>query len=63
MDRSPVRYRYRTAAIIGPWRTTPEAALRDAVNADQAVVDEHEPGGVRWWLPGAIETDWRGRRR
>ncbi|MEA3013802.1 MAG: hypothetical protein QOD42_2347 [Sphingomonadales bacterium] len=62
MDRPPVRYRYRTAAVIGPWRETPEAALRDAVKAGQAVVDEDEPGGVRWKLPGTIEADRRGRR-
>lgn len=59
-SRPEVRYRFRTAALVGPWRKTRDAALRDAVEAGQAYVDEAEPDGVRWRLPGTIETDRRG---
>ena len=54
-----VRFRYRTAAIAGPWRSTREAALRDAVKAGQARVDETQSDGVRWTVPGTIEADRR----
>jgi len=50
-----LRYRYRTPALTGQWRDSPDAALRDAINAKQARDDEDEPGGVRWLVPGEIE--------
>ncbi len=49
------RYRYRTAALTGPWRDSPGDALRDAVKAKQAVIDEADPADVRWIVPGRIE--------
>jgi hypothetical protein len=55
--RGSVRFRYRTAVITGPWRTTREAALRDALKAGQARLDETQPDGVRWIVPGTIEAD------
>ncbi|MGZ8336337.1 MAG: hypothetical protein ACXWU1_06725 [Allosphingosinicella sp.] len=55
-----VRYRYRTPVLTGRWRDTRDAALRDAVKANQAQVDESEPGGVRWLVPGEIEEDENG---
>lgn len=51
------RYRYRTAALAGPWRDSHEAALRDAVAANQARVDEAAPEGIDWLVPGDIELE------
>ena len=55
--RRPLRYRFRTAALVGPWRQTRGTALRDARKARQADADETEPDGVRWRVPGMIEED------
>lgn len=49
------QYRYRTAALTGPWRDTHEAAIGDAVRAKQAMAEPSDPGGVRWIVPGRIE--------
>lgn len=49
------RYRYRTAVLTGPWRGSAEEAVRDAVKAKQAVIDEDQPTGIRWTVPGQIE--------
>lgn len=49
------QYRYRTAALTGPWRDTRQAAVGDAVRAKQAMTDEDDPGEVRWVVPGRIE--------
>ena len=49
------RYRYRTAALTGPWRESPEGAERDAVKAKQAQIDEGQPSGIKWIVPGRIE--------
>lgn len=54
------RYRYRTPVLTGRWRDSREAALRDAVNANQALQDEAAPGGIRWLVPGDIEEDETG---
>ena len=51
------RYRYRTPVLTGRWRTSREAALHDAIAARQAIVDETEPGGLRWLVPGEVEED------
>lgn len=50
------RYRYRTDALVGPWRDTIEQAAADAVRANQARPDG-AGGGVRWLVPGRIEVD------
>lgn len=55
-----LRYRYRTPALTGQWRDSPDAALRDAINANQARDDENEPSGVRWLVPGEIEEEESG---
>ena len=47
-------YRYRTATLLGPWRETAEAALRDAIRAKQARRDA-EGGGWHWVVRGTIE--------
>jgi hypothetical protein len=58
--RQPLaRFRYRTAAIVGPWRKAREAAVQDAVKAGQARIDDSQPDGVRWAAPGTIEEDRR----
>ncbi|MEA3045686.1 MAG: hypothetical protein QOJ53_18, partial [Sphingomonadales bacterium] len=49
------RYRYRTPALTGPWRESPEGAVRDAVKAKQAQIDEGQPSGIKWIVPGQIE--------
>jgi hypothetical protein len=49
------RYRYRTPALTGPWRDSPGEAARDAVRAKQAQVDDDQPSGVEWIVPGRIE--------
>ena len=51
----PIRYRYRTSALAGRWRDSRDEALRDAVNAHQAMLDENAPGGLRWLVRGEIE--------
>ena len=49
------RYRYRTSALTGPWRTTAFEAADDAVRAKQAVNDITQAAGIRWAVPGRIE--------
>jgi len=41
--------------LTGPWRDSAEEAARDAVKAKQAVLDEDQPTGIRWTVPGQIE--------
>lgn len=55
------RYRYRTAALAGPWRALRQAALDDAVAAKQARPDESAPEGVLWVVPGEIEEEQERR--
>ena len=52
-----IRYRYRTSVLAGRWRDSREAALRDAVNANQAVIDDSAPDGARWLVNGEIEEE------
>ena len=47
-------YRYRTPALAGPWRETPDAALEDAVKAGQARNDAS--GRQTSMLIGQIEA-------
>ena len=47
-------FRYRTATLLGPWRSTPDEAVRDAIRAKQARRDE-EGTGWHWVVPGSIE--------
>jgi hypothetical protein len=49
-----VRYRYRTAVLVGPWRARAEEAQSDAVRACQAYQDDAE--GFRWTVEGRIEV-------
>ena len=50
------RYRYRTPALTGPWRDSHDEAVRDAVKAKQAQIEQDRPtAAVRWIVPGRIE--------
>ena len=51
------KFRYRTAALTGPWRDSADLAVRDAVKAKQAEADGTGPGGIRWLVPGQIEEE------
>lgn len=48
-------YRFRTAALVGPWRKTARQAVLDAVRANQARRDDRDRDAVRWLVPGRIE--------
>lgn len=48
-------YRYRTSALVGPWRKTERQAILDAVHARQARRDERDRNVLRWLVPGQIE--------
>ena len=52
------RYRYRTCAILGPWRLTPQDAEADAVKARQAKWSDSGDSLV-WLVPGEIEREQR----
>lgn len=52
------RYRYRTCAILGPWRASPEEAAADAVKARQARWEDAGES-LRWIVPGEIEKERR----
>jgi hypothetical protein len=47
-------YRYRTAALCGPWRRLPETAQRDAVGAGQ--IRPCAEGA--WLVAGEIEASY-----
>jgi hypothetical protein len=47
-------FRYSTKTLLGPWRTTAEAAVQDAIRAKQARRDE-EGDGWHWVVPGSID--------
>ena len=49
------RYRYRTSALVGPWRKTPRQAVLDALRARQAHRDSRDRQVLRWMVPGRIE--------
>ena len=49
------RYRYRTPALTGPWRDSHDDAVRDAVKAKQAQIEQDRPAAVTWIVPGRIE--------
>lgn len=48
-------YRYRTPALVGPWRKSARQAVLDALRANQARRDERDWHAVRWLVPGRIE--------
>lgn len=51
------RYRYRTRALIGPWRKSGYEAILDAVGAKQALLEDLDPLRIRWVVPGEIEEE------
>ena len=59
------QFRYRTAALTGPWRDSRDSAMADAVRAKQVVMEGNAAGEARWVGPGRIEervTDERPTR-
>ncbi len=46
-------YRYRTAALTGPWRRRPDRAIEDAVKARQVSLERG--GALSWNVSGEIE--------
>ena len=50
------RYRYRTEALVGPWRETRREAEADAVAAGQAVFAAHPDTPLTWRVLGDIEA-------
>ena len=47
-------YRYRTPALVGPWRDSAADALKDAARAGQLVF-EGNASAMRWMVTGEIE--------
>lgn len=56
------QHRFRTAVIIGEWRSSREQAFQDALKARQALSDGACPDGLHWLVPGEIERDDRPMR-
>lgn len=50
------QFRYRTQALLGPWRDSAEAAAEDAVRARQAVRSGPARGILQWLVQGHIES-------
>lgn len=50
-----IPYRFKTQALIGPWRPTRHEAEADAVAARQAEPDAASRQ-IRWRVDGTIET-------
>lgn len=50
-----IQYRYRTIALTGPWRESPDQALADAARAQQARIEAGPPPRIEWNVPGRIE--------
>jgi hypothetical protein len=48
-------YRYRTIALVGPWRKTARQAVLDAVHARQVHREGRDREKLRWLVPGRIE--------
>jgi hypothetical protein len=49
------QYRYRTVALVGPWRATRHDAELDALRSGQARAGESGVG-MNWLVPGEIEV-------
>lgn len=56
-------YRYRTAALVGPWRQSRAQAIADALHAGQARSDECDRGNLLWRVEGRIEERKRTETR
>ena len=48
-------YRYRTPALVGPWRKSSRQAVLDALRARQVRRDDRDRKAVHWLVPGGIE--------
>lgn len=52
-------FRFVTSVLIGPWRTSRNEAISDAVQSRQAVRNVRLPDGLEWRVPGRIEQTER----
>jgi hypothetical protein len=43
--------------LTGPWRSSEQEAMRDAARAKQAALEDNQPSGLRWIVPGRIEEE------
>ena len=57
------QYRYRTAALVGPWRESRARAAGDAARAGQVIVDGEDPLNFRWVVAGEIEESLTDKAR
>ena len=48
-------FRFVTSVLIGPWRTSRNEAISDAVQSRQDVRKVRLPDGLEWRVPGRIE--------
>ena len=55
-------FRFTTSVLVGPWRSSREEALDDAVRARQAVRSGARPGAIEWRVDGRIEKVARAER-
>ena len=55
-------FRFMTSVLVGPWRSSREEALDDAVRARQAVRSGSRSGAVEWRVEGRIERVARADR-
>jgi hypothetical protein len=53
-------YRYRTAALVGPWRKSARQAVLDAVRAHLVRREGRDKKSLRWLVPGRIEETVAG---
>ena len=57
-------FRFATTVLVGPWRSSREEALGDAVHSRQAIRNTSLPDGLEWRVAGRIEQAPReGRPR
>ena len=54
-EEAALLYRYRTPALVGPWRKTARQAELDALRARQARRDDRDRRAMLWLVPGRIE--------
>jgi hypothetical protein len=53
-----MRYRYRTAALLGAWQTSAEGACADAIRARQAY--RNKDGSMIWYGNAGLEAGFVG---
>ena len=51
------RFRYRNKALAGPWRSVKEEAVADALRANQASRNPHQPEEIVWRHGTRVEEE------